>query len=95
MIVYEPEALGDLERIFEFNLARDPPTAADHIARIRQAIRILDQLPNIGRRLPGSPTRELIISHGSSGYIAMYEANAGLIRVFAIRHQREAGYRGD
>jgi hypothetical protein len=39
---------------------------------------------------------ELIISHGKSGYLALYEYSAGegLIRVVAVRHQREAGFRG-
>ncbi|HUG78141.1 MAG TPA: hypothetical protein VML57_11705 [Burkholderiales bacterium] len=40
--------------------------------------------------------RELIISHGKTGYVALYEYSplAKLIRVAAIRHQQEAGYRG-
>jgi hypothetical protein len=39
--------------------------------------------------------RELVISHGESGYIALYEHAPAedLVRVVAIRHQREAGYR--
>jgi hypothetical protein len=46
--------------------------------------------------VPGAAARELVISHGKSGYIALYQHSAaeGLIRIAAIRHQREAGYRG-
>jgi hypothetical protein len=45
--------------------------------------------------VPGSTLRELVISYGKSGYVALYEYSAGegLLRVAAIRHQREAGYR--
>jgi len=97
VIVFDVEALGDLERIFEFNFERDPAAALQHVQRIREAILILDAHPEIGRKAPGEGSlRELVISHGNSGYIALYEHHAaeGLIRIAAIRHQREAGYRG-
>ena len=95
MIVFAGEALADLERIFEFNLARDPATALDHIAKVRSAVLVLEAHPEIGRRVPGSTLRELVISYGKSGYVALYEYSAGegLVRVAALRHQREAGYR--
>ncbi len=94
MIIFAGEALADLERIFEFNFARDPATAFDHIEKVRSAVLILQTHPEIGRPVPGSPLRELVISHGKSGYVALYEHSAGegLLRVVAIRHQREAGY---
>lgn len=97
MIAFAEEALADLERILEFNVLRDPATALEHIGKIRSAVMILDEHPEIGRFCePGSTLRELVISHGKSGYVALYEHSAAehLIRVVAIRHQREAGYRG-
>ena len=97
MIVFDTEALDDLERIFEFNFERDPATALAHIARVRSAIVILDAHPEIGRPLSGGSTlRELVISQGKTGYIALYEYSPveKLVRIVAIRHQREAGYRG-
>ena len=94
MIVFDDEALGDLERIFEFNFARDPATALDHIRRIREAISILDNHPEVGRVVAGSPLRELAISHGASGYVALYQHSPleAIVRIAAVRHQREAGY---
>lgn len=97
MIVFAEEALADLERIFEFNFARDPATALEHVARVRSAVMILDEHPAIGRPVAARGSiRELIISHGSTGYVALYECVAGgdRVRVLAVRHQREAGYRG-
>ena len=97
MIVFAEEALGDLERIFDFTFARDGAEALAHIARIRTAIMILDEHPEIGRVVqPGSALRELVISHGRSGYVALYEYShaESMVRIAAIRHQREAGYRG-
>lgn len=97
MIVFADEALADLERIFEFNFERDPATALDHIAKVRSAVLILEEHPEIGRPAGGGTVlRELIISHGKSGYLALYEYSPAehLVRVLAVRHQREAGYRG-
>ena len=95
MIIFDEEALVDLERILEFNFERDPATAPEHVRRIREGVSILDNHPEIGRTVAGSPLRELIISHGNTGYIALYRHSGteGIIRVVAVRHQREAGYR--
>jgi plasmid stabilization system protein ParE len=96
VIVFAGEALADLERIFEFAFERDPATASDDIARIRSAVLLLEEHPEIGRPAgSGAELRELVISHGKTGYIALYEysAAARIVRVVAIRHQREAGYR--
>ena len=97
MIVFDTGALDDLERILEFNFGRDPTTALEHIDKVRSAVLILDSHPEIGRPLgDGSTLRELVISHGKTGYIALYGYSPGesVVRVVAIRHQREAGYRG-
>jgi plasmid stabilization system protein ParE len=96
VIVFAEEALADLERIFDFTFARDGAEALQHIDRIRGAVMILEDHPEIGRPTePGSNLRELVISHGRSGYVALYEHSLAekLIRIAAIRHQREAGYR--
>ena len=94
MIVFEDEARAVLERILQFNAERDPPTAIEHLHRIREAVLILDDHPEIGRAVAGLPLRELVISHGSSGYIALYEyvRMQNEVRVVAIRHQRESGH---
>jgi len=96
VIVFAEEALADLERIFDFTFARDGAEALQHIDRIRGAVMILEDHPEIGRPTePGSNLRELVMSHGRSGYVALYEHSVAekLIRIAAIRHQREAGYR--
>jgi plasmid stabilization system protein ParE len=96
VIVFEDRALADMERILQFNAERDPATAIEHLHRIRDGVLILGDHPEIGRAVAGSPLRELVISHGSSGYIALYEYARvqNEVRVVAIRHQRESGYRG-
>ena len=94
MIVFAEEALADLERIFELNFARDPTTALEHIRRIREGVSILANHPEIGLVVAGSSQRELVISYAASGYIALYQHAPleGMVRISAVRHQREAGY---
>lgn len=97
MITFDEEAFDDLEKIFDFNYERDPATDPAHIEAVRSAVLILEAHPKIGRPTrAGSTLRELVISHGESGYIALYEHAPAedLVRIVAIRHQREAGYRG-
>lgn len=93
-VVYSAEAFADLERIIEFLLESSPDGAASALSQIRSAIAILESHPRVGRRVD-THRRELVISHGASGYLALYrvDASSALVRVLRIRHQREAGYR--
>jgi hypothetical protein len=47
----------------------------------------------VGRRVE-SELRELIISYGHSGYVALYRflVSRDEVRILAIQHQRELGY---
>ena len=47
----------------------------------------------IGRRVEQG-CRELVISRGESGYVALYsyESREDTVLILAIRHQRETGY---
>lgn len=92
-VLYLPGALDDIERLAAFLVESDPSAAAGTKALIESAINILESHPLIGR--PTEPGfRELVISRGRSGYIALYQYDESEDRVVvaAIRHQREAGY---
>ncbi|HEX8738642.1 MAG TPA: type II toxin-antitoxin system RelE/ParE family toxin [Casimicrobiaceae bacterium] len=93
-VVYSEEAFADFERIIEFLLAQGREDAARALTEIRSAISLLETHPMIGRRVAGE-LRELVISYGRSGYLAVYRFDAvpDIVRVLRIRHQREAGYR--
>ncbi len=94
-LIYAPRALADLERLFEFLAEKDPGAAVAAAEAIREAVAILERHPLIGRPVEHG-LRELVISHGRTGYVALYEYSPveRLVRIVAIRHQREAGYRG-
>lgn len=86
-------AEADLDRLYEF-LAADDPVAADAVADlILEGITILERHPLIGRPAEEGK-RELVISRGRSGYVALYKyvPEEDVVLVLALRHQREAGY---
>jgi plasmid stabilization system protein ParE len=93
-VIYSDEALEDLERIIEFLLATSPESAGAALGQIRGAVSVLAAHPQIGRRVD-LHRRQLVISYGATGYLALYryDARPDLVRVLRVRHQREAGYR--
>jgi plasmid stabilization system protein ParE len=93
-VVYAAAAVHQLARAFAFLAEHDPQAAVDAATAIRTAIGLLAVHPLIGRRVQGQ-LRELVISHGHTGYVALYRHLPGRdeVRILAIRHQRELGYR--
>ncbi len=84
----------DLKRLLDFLLARHPEDADDLLEIILDGLSILQRHPSVGRQYDDG-LRELVISRGKSGYLALYEYNPIVDRVdiLRIRHQREIGYR--
>lgn len=93
-VIYSDAALADLERIIELLLESSAESAPKALDQARNAIAVLSAHPRIGRRVRG-PQRELVITYGESGYLALYrfEPTLDIVHVLRIRHQREAGYR--
>ena len=92
-VVYSRRAFSDLERLADF-LVRDAPKAVSAaIEVIRDGIEILERHPLVGRPCEEG-LRELLISYGKSGYVALYsyEQRQDVVLILALRHQREAGY---
>lgn len=80
-------------RLADF-LSDDPVWAAETAPLITGAVEILGRHPLIGRPVPDSALRELVISRGRSGYLALYEYDtaADTVIVHAVCNQREAGF---
>jgi plasmid stabilization system protein ParE len=81
-VVYSARALTHIER-----------AALPTVVAIQSAVDILAAHPLIGRRTEGE-LRELVISYGQTGYLALYRHVIARdeVRVLAIRHQRELGF---
>jgi plasmid stabilization system protein ParE len=95
-LVVTRKALADIERLAGF-LAGSLPQVSDRTAGlIADGLEILKRHPAIGRPM-GKGLRELVISRGRTGYLALYlyDAGADAALVLGVRHQREAGYSPD
>jgi plasmid stabilization system protein ParE len=92
-VVYPARSLAHLERAFEFLRREDQLAAIDAVAAIRSAVNSLAAHPLLGRRVDGE-IRELVISYGKTGYVALYRFVVLLddVRILALRHQREIGF---
>jgi plasmid stabilization system protein ParE len=92
-IVYSARALDHIERAFQLLHDRNPDAALNAVAAIQSAVHNLAAHPLVGRRVKGE-LRELIISYGQLGYVALYRfvVPREEVRILAIRHQRELGF---
>ena len=92
-VIYAARALSDLDRLTDFLLQLEPAAALETVGLITEAVRVLVNHPLIGRAAEQG-LRELVISRGESGYVALYshELEQDTVLVLSVRHQREAGY---
>ncbi len=103
-VIFSDEAEDDLLRLFDFALLRELESSAPDLGlpeRAIEAIRtgciLLAHSPFSCRKAPpgnNSFVRELLISFGAAGYVALFEiVDAKTVIVGAVRHQREEDYR--
>jgi plasmid stabilization system protein ParE len=96
------QAQDDLDRLFDFIIEReisrpgggDLALADAALTAIRAGIHTLASSPFTCRKVGTNPLlRELIISFGRSGYVALFEIDdASTVTVLAVRHQLEDDY---
>jgi plasmid stabilization system protein ParE len=89
---YTKAAREDLRRLTAFLLERDLKAARRAIDAIGKGIELLREFPFTCRKAaPDNPfLRELVISFGAAGYVALFEIEDGeTVTILAIRHQRE------
>jgi plasmid stabilization system protein ParE len=92
-VVYSANAIANLRRAFEFLDANDTAAAIAAADAIVSAIGMLERHPFVGRLVRGE-LRELVISFGRTGYVALYRfvPTREEVRILALRHQRELDY---
>jgi plasmid stabilization system protein ParE len=83
-IIYSARAVENLD---------NPAGAVAAAEAIESAVNTLAAHPLLGRRIEGD-LRELVISFGATGYVALYRfvVQDDQVRVLALRPQREIGY---
>lgn len=99
-VEFTPEAVADLERLFDFLLQRaetveDAMRAYDAVEALRTAANNhLSITPYSYRRVGPRPTlRELIVPFGATGYVLRFDIRTPeLVLVLGARHQREEDF---
>ena len=91
-LVFAPAALNDLERLAAFLLDQSQRQAAETRPLLIDGLQVLKRHPLIGRPAEHG-LRELLISRGRSGYVALYRylVESDTVLILALHHQREAG----
>lgn len=92
-LVLAPRAAEDIRRLVEFLLDNEPEAARETAAVLMDGLQILKSHPLIGR-IAERAYRELVISRGRTGYVALYAYDVlqDVALVLAVRHQREGGF---
>jgi plasmid stabilization system protein ParE len=100
-VEFSPAADEDLQRLFDFALARelqsetgDLENPSRALQAIADALKLLASSPFSCRKVGVSPfVRELVIPFGRAGYVALFEiVSRNKIIIGAVRHQREDDY---
>ncbi len=93
-IVYHDRALEDITHLTKFLIEHDIDVALDTFGIIDDGISLLKNHPEIGRLTDDKNLRELVISRGRTGYIALYEFDElrELVIILRVKHQREENY---
>ncbi|EIU9113134.1 TPA: type II toxin-antitoxin system RelE/ParE family toxin [Salmonella enterica subsp. enterica serovar Paratyphi B] len=93
-IVWTPEALTDVQRLFRFLAAHNLNTARRAINAIREGVNILELHPWSGRPVEEKTDdyKEWPIKFGNSGYVVLYRIEKNQVPILSVRHQKEAGW---
>lgn len=100
-VQFSAAADADLQRLFDFILQRELDSSTGDLdiperalQAIQDGIGFLKTSPFSCRKIGESPfIRELVITFGRSGYVAIYEiVDDSTVIVGAVRHQREDDY---
>lgn len=95
-IRFTKTARDDIKRLYAFLIAQDNHAANHAIETINKAMELLKTFPFTCRKAKADTPflRELIISFGANGYVALFEIEEEkIVTILAVRHQREDDYR--
>jgi len=88
-------AREDIKRLYAFLLSQDKSAAERALTTIKQAMQLLSTFPFTCRKAQADNPflRELVISFGNNGYVALFEIEENaIVTILAVRHQREDDY---
>ena len=89
-LVWLPEALDDLDRLYDFIAEHSEHAAETSATKIVHSAKTLLDFPRKGRPYPDDAQyRELTVASGSRGYIIRYRASDEEVTIMRVWHQLE------
>lgn len=89
-VIWLPEAVEDLDRLFLFLKNKSLPAAKKAAQLIRSGADLLKGQPQIGRLMEDdSNNRELFLPFGSNAYVLRYKWDGEMIVIIRVWHGRE------
>ena len=89
-LLWLPDALDDVERLFHFLLERDASAAERAVRAISNNADRLQDLREIGRPMDdGTGRREVVVPFGAGAYVIRYRIHRDAAVVIRVWHSRE------
>jgi len=93
-VVWLPEALEDVARLYDFLVERNEQMARNAAVRIAHVARELENFPDMGQPMQDGLRRQVFAQFGAGAYVIRYrrddQGNVVLLRVWHSRERREA-----
>ncbi|MBV8976608.1 MAG: type II toxin-antitoxin system RelE/ParE family toxin [Alphaproteobacteria bacterium] len=91
MIVFAPEAISDVRRLYDFLNPLNPDAALRAMAAIWSKLQLVETMPALGYRTRRPRIRQVRIHFGKRGYVARYtiRESDGALVVLRLWHGRE------
>jgi len=87
---WAPDALDDLERLYDFIAIHSADAAQNAIETILSVATTLSDFPEAGRpRASVSQFRELPVRFGAKGYVVRYRIHGDEVIIIRVWHARE------
>lgn len=95
-LVFLPEAVDDIDRLYDFLIAANPISAQKAMLAIDEGIALLLESPRLGVRMEDRPDyHQLYVPFGKSSYVLRYRIHTEqdtlvVVRVWHGREQRDS-----
>jgi len=92
MIAFAPEAISDMQRLYEFLKTENPEAARRAMMAIWQKLELIETMPALGIRTRSPFIRQILVRFGKRGYVARYtiRESDGAMIILRVWHGREA-----
>ena len=90
-VLWLPEALEDVERLYRFLIERDSRATERAMRAISSGAERLQDLPEAGRPMADETARrELFVPFGAGAYVLRYRIHHDSVVIIRVWHSREA-----